>query len=96
MRGLWGRLCVVLLLDEMKRRYEKKKRGKGRKVETGRGRRELTVFFREKKDILLDLMDGMIGELGLRGEFERERKEEVRSVCDSPKPLKQSWIHSHD
>jgi hypothetical protein len=36
-------------------------------VETGRGRKELTVFFREKKDILLDLMDGMIGGVGFEG-----------------------------
>jgi hypothetical protein len=67
MRGLWGRLCVVLLLVEMKRGYEKKKNGEDTKVETGRGRRELTVFFREKKDILLDLMDGMIGGVRFKG-----------------------------
>lgn len=58
---------MVLLLDEMKRRYGKKKSGKERKVETERGRRELTGFFREKKDILLGLMDGMIGSYGQRG-----------------------------
>ena len=43
-------------------------------METERGRRELTVFFREKKDILLGLMDGMIGGDGKRGGVEREEE----------------------
>ena len=95
MCGLWGCLSVVLLLDEMKRRDEKKKKGEATKAETGRGRRELTGFFREKKDILLDLMDGMVGGVGQREE--RERKERTgRAAIRQSFEAKLSVLHSHD
>ena len=45
----------------------KEKKGEGTKVETERGRRELTIFFRVKKDIPLGLIDIMIGGGGRRG-----------------------------
>jgi hypothetical protein len=68
----------VLLLDEMKRRG-KKKRDEERKVVTGERRRGLTFFFREKKDILLDLMNGMVG--GVEGWGRLREKEEAERLC---------------
>jgi len=49
---------------ERGKRYVRKRMGQRRRW------RKLTCFFREKKDILLDLMDGMIGGVygGGRGE----------------------------
>ena len=63
MRGVWGGLRVVLLLDKMKRRKRKVRKGKWIRGEDGE---KLTVFFREKKDILLGLIDGMVGGVGKR------------------------------
>ena len=66
-------------------------------METERGRRELTVFLREKKDILLGLIDGMIGGDGRRGGVERERKGTSKRLTGIRQTSKQSCtlLHSH-